>query len=198
VTKRLSIRSPARRQESTSAADLQARAEREAQRQRVDAFLASRDAGDSLTSDALANGADVPAAVAVAESVADYTDRALAIVAEEYRPALQCREGCAYCCCKPGVLVTVPELLRILATVAAHFDAEAQAQLAARAERYVTQLGGRHFNDATDESVPCPLLVDSRCSVYEVRPLVCRGYNSTSVAACRAAHEDARQLIPIF
>jgi uncharacterized protein len=199
MTKRWPIRpASGRQQASSSDADLQARAEREAQRQRVDAFLASRDAGESLTSDALDRGIDVPAVVAAATSVADYTDRALAIVEEEYRPALQCREGCAYCCCKPGVLVTVPELLRVLSAVDERFDADARTQLGSRAERYVKQIEGRHFNDAFDESVPCPLLVDSRCSVYDVRPLVCRGYNSTSVEACRAAHGDARQLIPIF
>jgi hypothetical protein len=27
---------------------------------------------------------------------------------------------------------------------------------------------------------------------------VCRGYNSTSADACRAAHDDARQRVPIF
>jgi hypothetical protein len=31
-----------------------------------------------------------------------------------------------------------------------------------------------------------------------VRPLVCRGYNSTSVEACRAAHDKSNALVPIF
>jgi hypothetical protein len=34
--------------------------------------------------------------------------------------------------------------------------------------------------------------------VYEVRPLVCRGFNSTSVDACRKAHENRDLLIPTF
>jgi hypothetical protein len=38
--------------------------------------------------------------------------------------------------------------------------------------------------------LPCPLLVANECSVYPVRPLDCRAYNSRSVAACRDAFES--------
>ena len=47
--------------------------------------------------------------------------------------------------------------------------------------------------------IPCPLLVDNRCSAYGARPLECRGYNSTNVEACRQAFDnyDAWD-VPIF
>ena len=32
--------------------------------------------------------------------------------------------------------------------------------------------------------VACPLLVNERCSVYPVRPLTCRGFNSTDARSC--------------
>lgn len=178
--------------------EIRAHAEREAYRQRLDALQASRDAGRSLTSDALAGGIDLHAIVSSAISVADFTDEAIAIVREEYRPVLQCREGCAYCCRKPGVLVTIPDLLRILSTVRARFDVSAMSALTVRAKQYTSAIEGRDFNAPTDQSVPCPLLIDERCSVYDVRPLVCRGYNSTSADACRAAHHDMRHVVPIF
>ena len=38
--------------------------------------------------------------------------------------------------------------------------------------------------------VPCPLLVANECSVYPVRPLDCRAYNSRLVAACQDAFES--------
>jgi Fe-S-cluster containining protein len=182
----------------TRDAELAARAEREAHRQRLDAFFASRDAGHTLTLDSLRAGITLKAVVSAATSVADFADQALAIITEEYRPALHCKEGCADCCRKPGVLISVPELLRIVSHIQSSWDEESRAALAARARRYAAQIEGRCFDDATNESVPCPLLVEERCSVYEVRPLVCRGYNSTSVDACRSAHADARQLVPIF
>jgi hypothetical protein len=78
------------------------------------------------------------------------------------------------------------------------FTGGAISALEERARAYAAQMEGRSFDDFVDDSVPCPLLVDGRCSVYEVRPLVCRGYNSTNVDACRQAHEDRGVEVPIF
>jgi Fe-S-cluster containining protein len=38
---------------------------------------------------------------------------------------------------------------------------------------------------------PCVFLADGRCSIYEVRPMVCRSYNSLSKEQCEAYHHDA-------
>jgi Fe-S-cluster containining protein len=178
--------------------DVSSEIDRIAQRQRVDVFFASRDAGNTLTRDSLKTGIRLEAVIGAAADVSQYADEAIAIVKDEYRPALHCKEGCSYCCCKPGVLTSVPELLRILDHVQSVFSADEISALAERARRYASQIEGRSFDDPTDESVPCPLLLDGRCSVYEVRPLVCRGYNSTNVDACRRAHRDADELVPIF
>jgi hypothetical protein len=37
--------------------------------------------------------------------------------------------------------------------------------------------------------LPCPLLVADRCLAYPVRPLTCRGLNSSSAAKCERALE---------
>jgi Fe-S-cluster containining protein len=172
--------------------------ERRATAQRLDVFLSSRDVAYGIASRALENGTSPNRLIDLAAGLADYADAAIAIVQDEYRPRLDCREGCFYCCCKPGVLITLPELLRILDRVHTTFDADAIAALRERARRYVEQLDGRSFDAPTDQSVPCPLLKDGRCSVYEVRPLTCRGYNSTSVDACQQAHGSTTALVPIF
>jgi Fe-S-cluster containining protein len=178
--------------------DVSAEVDRIAHQQRIEVFLASRDAGDTLTLDSLRAGIRLETVISAAADAAQYADEAIGIVRDEYRPVLHCKEGCSYCCCKPGVLTTVPELLRILDHVQSTFRPDAVSALSQRARRYASQIEGRSFDDPTDESVPCPLLLDGRCSVYEVRPLVCRGYNSTDVDACRKAHEDADELVPIF
>ena len=72
------------------------------------------------------------------------------------------------------------------------------ASVAQRARAYVEQLAGRSFDEPTTESFPCPLLRDNRCSVYNIRPLTCRGYNSTSVEACKAAHVSPDVMVPLF
>src|SRR6266436_3564231 len=88
--------------------------ERQAIQERLEVFLASRDAGSALTHDALHQGVTLHAIVDVAERLAVYADEAQMVVKDEYRPRLHCREACSYCCCKPNVLVSVPELVRLL------------------------------------------------------------------------------------
>jgi Fe-S-cluster containining protein len=172
--------------------------ERQAIHERLEVFLASRDAGSALTCDALRQGVTVRTIVDVAERLAVYVDEAQLVIMDEYRPRLHCRAACSYCCCKPNVLVSVPELVRLLDHIERTFAADAVARVRDRARRYAVQMAGRSLDEPTNESVPCPLLVDDRCSVYQVRPLVCRGYNSTDVDACRRAHTDATALVPIF
>jgi Fe-S-cluster containining protein len=172
--------------------------ERLAFRQRLDVFLPSRDAGRALAMDALRTGVSLKSVVQVASDVATYADEAMDIVREDFRPNLHCRKACTYCCRKPGVLIAIPELLRVLAHVGEHFDAEAVAALRERSNHYASQVGARSVNQRWAESVPCPLLVDDLCSVYEARPLVCRGYNSTDVDACERAHRDPDVLLPTF
>jgi len=170
------------------------RAERAAYRARLEVFLSSRDASCDLTAGALRGGITPEAIVRSADDVAQFCDEAVPILLDEYRPSLDCQQGCSFCCRKPGILVSIPELLRIVTCL----DAKSREAVAVRAREYVARMAGRDVHAATSESVPCPLLVDDRCSVYEKRPLVCRGYNSTSVDACRHAHGNAHALVPIF
>jgi len=181
-----------------SAGDRSTEIERAAYRERLDVFLGSREAGHALTLDALRAGITLKAVVSAAADLAEYADEALSIVREEYHPRVDCKEGCWYCCCKPNVLTSVPELARILEHVRTTFSPDAIASLKARARRYAEQMEGRRVEDPLNESVPCPLLVEGRCSAYEVRPLICRGYNSTNVDACRKAHDNADVLVPTF
>src|SRR5262249_21283762 len=47
--------------------------------------------------------------------------------------------------------------------------------------------------------LPCPLLVDNRCSVYPVRPLTCRGFNSSDAHQCeRWVKKRERIEVPIY
>ena len=174
------------------------RVERLAYRQRLEVFLPSRDGGAALVSAALGGVVTLEAVVQAAADVAAYADEALQIVTEEYRPTLACRKACTYCCRKPGVLISVAELLRILDHVRQRFDEAQTAALRDRAHDYVVRVGDRNVNDGCVDSVPCPLLVDDLCSIYEVRPLVCRGYNSTDAEACRRAHANPELLVPMF
>jgi uncharacterized protein len=183
---------------STLPDPMSAEVERIAYRHRLEVFLASRAAAQTITLDSLRAGLRLKSVVAAAAGLAEYADEAVTIVREEYRPPLACREGCAHCCCKPGVLVSVPDFLRLLEHIDASFDAAMRAALVERAARYAQQMRGRDVSAPIDEPVPCPLLSADRCTVYEVRPLVCRGYNSTDADACRRARVDAAVMVPTF
>jgi Fe-S-cluster containining protein len=89
--------------------------------------------------------------------------------------------GCFFCCYLP-VDVLVPEAFRI----AAHLKrTRSPGELAV----LVYRLGAHGQHDFGTR--PCVFLAQGRCSIYEVRPMVCRGYNSLSKERCEAFYHDA-------
>lgn len=112
---------------------------------------------------------------------------------------IACSMGCWHCCTQL-VAVTVPEVLRISEHIRAEWTPEQRRELDARLAAH--QEASRAFLEGATTLKPravCPLLVDAACSVWKVRPIVCRGYNSTDVGACirRREHPEAEEdLIP--
>jgi len=100
-----------------------------------------------------------------------------------------CTKGCSYCCHMRAV-VTAPEVLRIAAFIERTFSVEERKALARRVAAIDQRSHGMSDEAWGEARLPCPLLVANECSVYSVRPLDCRAYNSRSVAACRNAFES--------
>jgi Fe-S-cluster containining protein len=96
-----------------------------------------------------------------------------------------CREGCTYCCFNQ-VEVTPLEALLIGHHVRRNFPAPAQAALQERLKRSLALKAGKNKRQIADlrRKLPCPLLQHDRCSVYPVRPLVCRAMHSLGAPAC--------------
>jgi Fe-S-cluster containining protein len=92
-----------------------------------------------------------------------------------------CAPGCFFCCYLP-VDVLTPEAFRI----AAHLK---QTRSPAELSELVYRLGAHGQHDFGTR--PCVFLDQGRCSIYEVRPMVCRGYNSLSKERCEAFYHDA-------
>jgi len=92
-----------------------------------------------------------------------------------------CAPGCFFCCYLP-VDVLAPEAFRIAAYLQ-------QTRSPAELTELVYRLGtyGPHALGTR----PCVFLSQGRCSIYEVRPMVCRGYNSLSKERCEAYYYDA-------
>jgi len=104
-----------------------------------------------------------------------------------------CRSGCAHCC-RFQVTVTPPEALALAEHLKANTPALALGELAqrcaelARAERGLDSAGRVRLKR------PCVFLRDEVCTVYEARPLACRGANATDDTQCARAldGEDIR------
>lgn len=106
--------------------------------------------------------------------------------------SLACRAGCAHCC-HQRVGVTVPEALAILAHLRDKHPPEALALVQERVEHAYEHTRGLGRQERHSPEHPCPFLQDSRCSIYEVRPLACRGVHSTDEHACRTRLHDREQ-----
>jgi Fe-S-cluster containining protein len=89
-----------------------------------------------------------------------------------------CKKGCAWCC-HFAVDAFPQESFRIARELKARGDT---AAIVAALESYVVATkDAKTFRRGT----PCVFLVDDACSIYAVRPLMCRKCNSLDVAKCK-------------
>jgi Fe-S-cluster containining protein len=101
-----------------------------------------------------------------------------------------CADGCASCCELP-VLVTLPEVV-----VAVAYAGDPTNSVPGRCTDLPdglettlrkTRDAYRAITPATIDTLrtPCPLLDDGSCSIYDARPLPCRGWHSLDVEPCK-------------
>jgi Fe-S-cluster containining protein len=116
--------------------------------------------------------------------LADHLTRRLEAEQELPQP-VACQEECDACCYN-RVEVTPPEALIIAHHIAGNFSpAEKEVVLANLAQNLVRTRGKSPAAVAGMRAeLPCPLLRDRRCSVYPVRPLVCRAMHSLDRERC--------------
>jgi len=136
----------------------------------------------------------IDGAVALARNAMAATSRlADGLLARAPAGAVACKAGCDHCCYQ-SVGVTALEALAIAAHLRATLSTEELATVAAHvAETYRTTRGLTTAERFSPDH-PCVFLQDGRCSVYEVRPLSCRGMNSLDAGECatRLREPEAR------
>jgi Fe-S-cluster containining protein len=132
-----------------------------------------------------------------AVAVADDAIRAAAI-ADPPRTAPACAEGCAWCCHKV-VGTTVPEVLRIVTHLQQTLSPEELQAVRQRVTRLHEHRKALPVNARSQAGIPCSLLVDNRCSAYSVRPLTCRGFNSSDARQCELSLDPRnRAVVPAY
>lgn len=134
--------------------------------------------------------AQIQAAAKSAFYWADYCQDLLETASPVPQPPA-CQPGCDSCC-HNQVELTAPEALLLGSYLAAKIPAENLQPLLARVETSEAGRAGKTKVQlaALRAELPCPFLKDSRCSVYEVRPLMCRSMHSLEAESCRRELAD--------
>lgn len=100
-----------------------------------------------------------------------------------------CERGCAFCCHYP-VGVTLAEARRIVERLGEVLDPDGLAEVVRRIRERACEHRSSTYEPG-QRLRPCALLSgEGTCIVYEVRPLPCRAWHSTSRAACERAFAD--------
>lgn len=128
--------------------------------------------------------------VALARSVMDAVSRLTAgLLAGASAGAVACRAGCDHCCYQ-AVSVTLPEALAIVERLRATLTPDALVALAARMAAARAATRGLSPPERFSPQHPCPFLEAGCCTIYEVRPLSCRGMNSLDADECARRLRD--------
>ena len=101
-----------------------------------------------------------------------------------------CRAGCAWCCTTTSIATTAPEIIRLAEHLRATRSPEQIETLIDQLARREERLRAMTPERRRVARIPCALLVDKRCSVYEARPVACMGVVSSSAAACEASYRS--------
>jgi Fe-S-cluster containining protein len=100
-----------------------------------------------------------------------------------------CARGCSYCC-HLRVEIRPHDAFVLAEHIETRFTAERRARAIARIEENLARIGQLTPEQHIRAGIPCALLEESVCSVYEGRPATCRKYYSVSVETCRNAFND--------
>lgn len=108
-------------------------------------------------------------------------------------PASACKAGCGWCC-HQQVGVSVPEAVRV-ARHLAEMPAAERDVLTARVRDVARTTTGMTTGQRAASKVACPFLGENgACTIYEARPLRCRGLHSIDADFCAACYEDIESM----
>jgi Fe-S-cluster containining protein len=95
---------------------------------------------------------------------------------------IDCAKGCAFCC-HVSVTASAPEIFLVAHAIREGHKNDLEAVLA-RVRGADEKTRGLTSMERAKRKIPCAMLQDNMCTVYAARPGGCRGFTSTSKAAC--------------
>ncbi|NDY72115.1 YkgJ family cysteine cluster protein [Desulfobacter hydrogenophilus] len=101
-------------------------------------------------------------------------------------PAVACGPGCSYCC-HSQIHVLPIEALLILSFIHECFTGEQILLLMDRIEQRLQRTRGQSIGAlfSVKSELPCIFLENGMCSIYQVRPFICRAWNSMDSSLCK-------------
>lgn len=106
-------------------------------------------------------------------------------------PKVACKSGCSYCCHSQVNIIPIEALL-ISAFIKTDFSSTQISALNAEIARNHTLTTGKTLEQVytLKNDLPCLFLMEGKCSIYRMRPSICRSWNSFDSEACRAAYDS--------
>jgi Fe-S-cluster containining protein len=104
---------------------------------------------------------------------------------------IDCKPGCDYCC-HQLVAAAATEVIAIARYI---LESCSPAEIDDYKSRALTYAAHYKESGGPLTRLPCPLLRNGLCSVYEVRPFPCRGYTSLEVGRCKASFEHPEEKV---
>lgn len=110
-------------------------------------------------------------------------DRQMAGNMEKHNISLACKKGCAHCCTtRVGVfgyeVIAMAKHIRDTFSGSELSGIVQKLEVAAKAKAREMETGMVH------SVTPCAFLVNNACSIYDIRPTMCRQHNSLSLDDC--------------
>lgn len=130
--------------------------------------------------------------MALAEHIVQRTHEA------ETDDQIECRSGCSYCC-HSQIKLTPAEALLIFFWINSNFTDKQIAALKQRISQNQFLTRGKNLRERVriKDTTPCIFLDKGSCSIYPVRPFICRGWTSYSRKACKDAFHSGNHTAEI-
>ncbi len=115
-------------------------------------------------------------------------DENMANIVSTYNIPIECRDGCSYCCLLK-VDARAHEVFSIADLINSNFTEDDISSLKDRLRSSADQIAPLTAQEHLVSNILCGLLVNDSCSVYALRPSMCRKFHSTSQELCIASYE---------
>lgn len=113
----------------------------------------------------------------------NFADAEIERMRQEDNPTIACKKNCPHCC-RFRVSVSIAEAVLIAWYVKSIFAPEDLKLLKKILVTLASQTAKMNTVQWTKSGYTCPFLVNNKCHIYSIRPLSCRGWNSTDVNLC--------------